>query len=43
MASSNIISININSVTICETGSGSAKIVKKFPGNESLKHLPSIS
>ena len=43
MVSSNIIPINVNFVTIHETGSSSSKIIKKFPGKESLKHLSSIS
>ena len=34
MVSSNIIPINVNFVTIHETGSSSPKIVKKFLGKE---------
>ena len=41
MASSNIIPINVNFVKLQETGSSSAKIIKIFLGQESLKHLSS--
>ena len=43
MVSPNIILINVNFVTIHETGSNSSKIIKKFLGKELLKHLSSIS
>ena len=38
MVYSNIIPINVNFVTIHETGSSSGKIIKRFRGKESLKH-----
>ena len=43
MVSSDITPINVNFVTIRETGSSGAKIIKKFLGKESLKHLSSIN
>ena len=43
MVSFNITPTNVNFVTIHETGSSSFKIIKKFLGKESLKHLSSAS
>ena len=42
MVSSNITPINGNFVTIHETGITSAKIINKFIGKKSLKHISSI-
>ena len=39
MVYANIVSINVNFVTIHETGINSGKIIKIFRGIESLKHL----
>ena len=43
MVSSNIIPININFVTIYETGSSSSKIIKKFLGEKSLKYPSNVT
>ena len=43
MVSSDITPINVNFVTIRETGSSGAKIITTFLGKESLKHLSSIN
>ena len=43
MVSSNIIPININFVTIYETGSSSSKIIKKFLGKKSLKYPSNVT
>ena len=40
---SNIIQVQVNSVTIHESGSSHFKVIKTFLGKESLKHLLSIS
>ena len=43
MVSSNIIPINVNFITIHETGNSSSKIIKKFLDKKYLKHLSSVS